>query len=802
MRSWRIFAVLLLMTRAVSASAETSFPAPIKSVLDESCFDCHANGAEEGGLSFDKLTAGDYGDETQLKWVAIWKNVRAETMPPPGDADLATEKRARLIKWIESDIFRLDPNNVDPGVVTIRRLNREEYRNSVREVFGVHYDVNEEFPADDTGYGFDTIGDVLNMSPVLFEKYLAAAEEIADEVVPLDGPQPPEQGFWTDKWKGSGKPDELSLEESNIVRATRKVAKAGPYRVHFDYELHNSWTRLTETAAVVLRVIDKDGQGRELARHEAGWMNRSESHLSAETDLSAGETTFEVEIIPIMPHGEPADPATPKDLRYKVGIRETKLIGPLNGELSYRHPASTVFFDGPPPSEANKREQYAREILRQRARLAFRRPVEKSTLDYLTRVAITEMQRPGQRFEHGIKASLKLILASPLFLFRSEGQPHPDDPSEVVELDEFELASRMAFFLWSSVPDRHLHEKAAAGTIRENLDETIDWMWQQDWRCERFVRNFVGQWLQLRDIHSVDSNERLILGRKHPLQDELRRSRYQVRDAMRRETEALFKHLIDESRPIEELLTARYTYLNRYTAKAYGIDGIGDRELKRVELDAKSNRRGLLTHGSILLVTSNPTRTSPVKRGLFILENLLGTPSPPPPPDVPALEEVTSIDIHKAPLRKVLEAHRESPECASCHQRMDPLGLALEHFDALGMYRDVEPAREAWRDFKPVPERPIDVSGQLLTGEKFETLDELIDILSTTRKRDLYRCLTEKMMTYALGRGIEYTDAPTIDLIVDRVEADGGSMRTLIREIIKSKPFQYRRGAGPAMASN
>ena len=782
-----------------AATAEVELSDSVRSTIADRCAACHADGAEEGGLDLDKLVAGGYGKETTQKWVAIWKNVRAETMPPPDGESLAPQQRGEFIKWIESDVFRLDPDNIDPGVVTIRRMNREEYRRSIFELFQIEYNVDEEFPADDTGYGFDTIGDVLNMSPVLFEKYLAAADAITKKAVPLDGPSPPEIGFWGDHWKGSAKPEKLPFDKSNIVRVTKRVAQSGTYQIRMNYRLDNRWSRLSETALLTLRAVYKDGQRKELARHEAGWMNRDQPWLEGELKLPKGEFTLELEVMPLMPPESKG--GDEKNRSYSIAIAETKLVGPLEGERHYKYPAKITFFDGPPSKDPTERESYAREIIRRRADLAFRRPVDERTIERLTAVAVEEMNRPGRRFEHGIKAALALVISSPRFLFRAEGQSQPDNPAEIVQLDEFDLASRMAFMLWSSIPDQTLHGKAKEGRLRAELDETIDWMLSQRERSERFSQNFVGQWLQIRDIHNVDPNAKYILGRKHPLLETAERSGWHVREAMRRETESLFRYLVDESRPIEELLTARYTFVNKYTAKVYGLEGVNSRDMTRVDLPPATHRRGILTHGSVLLVTSNPTRTSPVKRGLFVLENLLGTPAPPAPADVPPLEEVKSVDIRTASLRTILEAHRESPECASCHQRMDPLGLALEHFDALGFYRDVERAREGWRDNKPVPEKPIDVTGRLLTGEEFQSLDELIDILATSRKRDLYRCVTEKLLTYALGRGIEYTDSPTIENIIDRVEADGGSMRTLVKEVIKSKPFQYRRGAGQPVVS-
>lgn len=801
----RLLALLFVFVCAVryaAAGEKTPVPDDVQGVFSDHCFGCHGGGSEEGGLDLERLIAGGYSEEATDKWVAVWKNLRAETMPPADEDAIAETVRSGVVEWIQSDVFRLDADNPDPGFVTARRLNREEYRHSIRELLGVDYDVNEEFPADDTGYGFDTIGDVLNMSPVLFEKYLAAADEIMSKAIPLEGPSEPEFEFWGDHWKGSGNPRQLPFDKSNVVTVTKSVSEAGQYRIHVDYSIENDWTQLSETLLLTLRLVNEDGTKTELAKQEAGWSTRRESHLEAELDLPKGSLTLELEVQPGQPHSKPADPDVDENTKYKFYLAKTTVVGPIGGRKSYRWPATMTFFDGPPPDEREAAHAYAREVIRLKANLAYRRPIDEATLDRLTAVAVTEIERPGQRFEHGIKAALSLVFASPRFLFRTEGQPHPDDPSEVVLLDEFDLASRMAYFLWSAPPNEHLHNLAAGGKLRAELDTAIDKMLEDGWRRERFVKNFVGQWLQTRDLQQVESNESAILGRDHPRRRDFERSRYRIRDAMQKETEALFDHLLMNELPVEELLTARYTFLNRYSAEFYGVDGPKSGKLERVELDNASHRRGILTHGSVLLVTSNPTRTSPVKRGLFVLENILGTPSPPPPPNVPELTEVTSIDIRTAPLRKVLEAHRESPECASCHQRMDPLGLALEHYDALGAYRDVERARKGYRDYPSTPEKPIDVTGELMTGESFQSLDELIDILASTRKRDLYRCLAEKLLTYSIGRGIEYWDAPAIDKIVDAVEADNGSMKTLLNEVIRSRPFQYRRGSGKRVVSN
>jgi hypothetical protein len=373
------------------------------------------------------------------------------------------------------------------------------------------------------------------------------------------------------------------------------------------------------------------------------------------------------------------------------------------------------------------------------------------------------------------------VLVSPRFLFRAEVQPEPNNPGKVVPLDEFALASRLSYFLWSSAPDQELFELARAGKLRENLRPQVDRM-LADEKSERFVRSFVGQWLQTRDVQTVSIDPRRILGYRSRT-DIGRLFNDRVRRSMREETELLFAHLVQENRSVLDLLTADYTFLNESLARFYGIDDVEGDEMRKVELPEDSHRSGILTHASFLIVTSNPTRTSPVKRGLFVLDNLLGLPAPPPPPDVPPLER-TRTRGSGLTMREAMARHREDPLCASCHARMDPLGLALEEFNALGMWREEEYGK------------PIDTAGQLVTGESFQNTRELARVIASDRRRDFYRCLTEKMLTYALGRGVEYYDSPTIERIVDELDKDSGKMRTLVYGVVESAPFQKRRGDG------
>lgn len=654
----RLFLLLLMLTTlallanlsGVAAASQTgSAPtsSQIGAIFTKYCYACHGDGAEEGELALDQVFAAQDRASQHDRWLAVWKNLRAQMMPPSSEDQPSAEELAQILAWIERDVFQLDPANPDPGRVTLRRLNREEYRNTVLDLLGVDYNVKESFPADDTGYGFDTIGDVLSLSPLLMEKYLEAASEVVAQAVTAEGPKNPSRTVWAARFR--------------------------------------------------------DHRG--------------------------------------------------------------------NGPASWN-----------PPEGREQREPFVREILQTFADRAFRRPVDKETLDRLTTMALDMDEQPNTPFGDGVAHAMTAILVSPRFLFRSEIQPEPNNPGQIVPLDEFALASRLSYFLWSSAPDAELFDAARQGALRKNLRKQIDRM-LDDPKSERFIRNFVGQWLQTRDVETINIDARRALGFRSQI-DVNSIFNGSVRRAMREETELLFGYLLKENRSVLDLLTADYTFVNEPLARFYGIEGVEGREMRRVELPDDSHRGGVLTQGSFLVVTSNPTRTSPVKRGLFILENLLGAPAPPPPPDVPPLEQTRGRGSNLT-MREAMAIHREQPLCASCHARMDPLGLALEEYNALGMWRDEDRGK------------PIDTAGVLITGEKFRNTRELARVIATDRREDFYRCLTEKLLTYALGRGVEYYDSPTINKIVDELESNDGRMRAMIYAIAESAPFQKRRGDGP-----
>jgi hypothetical protein len=764
-----------------AAAPEQDYKKRIEPLLKNYCYDCHGDGANKGEVALDEYTNFTAHVANQKLWLAVWQNLQTQMMPPAKKPQPTDAERRQITRWIEREVFKLDPANPDPGRVTIRRLNREEYRNTILDLFGVEFDTTEAFPTDDSGYGFDNIGDVLTMSPLLLEKYLDAAQEIADKAVAVGFLRIPtiyvSGDQLRDKVNAKITADNLPFGDANSVQCVREIKHPGPYKITVDLAVEGSDVATVHAATALLKV-----DGKEIERRDLGWDARKTISISDEMVLTKGNHTVSLEIIP---KREPAE----GENKLHANVDTLKLHGPLDKSFMERPKEYyRVFMDGPPPADPGLRREYARKIMRYFATRAFRRLVDEPTLEKLVRITDGIQKEPGSSFEHAIGQGLTAILASPRFLFRAEIQPEPNNPAKIVRVDEFALASRLSYFLWSSLPDDELLAQARDGKLRTNLRSQVDRMLKDD-KGRRFTRNFAGQWLQTRDVETVSIDAQRIL-RMRRSEDAQKIFNGGVRRAMRQETEMMFGYLVRENRPLTELLFSDYTFLNERLADYYGIGGVKGQDMRKVSLTKDSHRGGLLTQGSFLLVTSNPTRTSPVKRGLFVLDNLLGTPAPPAPPNVPPLERTRQNADRFLTMRESMEIHREKPLCASCHARMDPIGLALENFNAIGKYRDTDNGR------------PVDTAGQLITGEKFTNTVELAKILMSSRKKDFYRCATEKLITYATGRGVEYYDAPTIEKIVEQLERDGGKTRTLLYGVVESAPFQMRRGDGDRLLTD
>ena len=384
---------------------------------------------------------------------------------------------------------------------------------------------------------------------------------------------------------------------------------------------------------------------------------------------------------------EPGDPPDEGEDKIVVSVKNVTMRGPLDGsQKDYPWEFRDIFSEGPPQDSQEQRDVYRRKILGRLATRAFRRPSDQATVDRLVKLARMVDEQPGKKFEHGIRHAVTALLVSPRFLMRAEIQPEPDNAGKIVPIDEYALASRLSYFFWLSAPDEELLTLAGEKKLRKNLRAQVDRM-LADEKSKRFVKSFIGQWLQARDVETINIDARKVLGIKD-LGQARRTFNGQIRSAMRQESELLFEHVLKENRPVGELLTANYTFLNEYLAGWYGIQGVKGREMRKVDLKGNPRRGGILQQGTFLVVTSNPTRTSPVKRGLFVLENMLATPPPPASPDVPPLEETLKGKNRNLSLREALALHSEEKMCAACHARMDPIGLALENYNPAGLWID------------------------------------------------------------------------------------------------------------------
>lgn len=766
--------------------AITHFHESIQPLLKQYCYDCHGDGVSKGKVAFDGFASDAALVSDRRLWLAALKNVRAGLMPPDDGARPTADEIKRLEAWVKYDALGIDPKNPDPGRVTVRRLNRAEYRNTIRDLMGVDFNSTVEFPPDDSGDGFDNNGEVLSVSPLLLEKYLQAAETIVALAVPKVSRVEKVVSVGGREFRAPagirGNGDRIDASDAVTVSHPFKVGVAETYRLVFDFDIRGTFVFDPRTFTVVCRL-----DGAELFRDEAAWHETFPLRHERELSLTAGEHIVAVELVPhpmpevaILPGAPP--PRDPP--RLGLRINTVKLVGPLAPAHWVAPDNYSRFFpSGPAPTDSAARDRYAREVLRRFASRAFRRPVDEAKVNQLAAIAREIYRQKGETFETGIARAMMAVLASPRFLFRTEPPAALTKDGRFAPVDEYALASRLSYFLWSSMPDDELLALAGRGELRKNFSAQVARMLKSE-KSQALVANFTGQWLQARDVESVPINAGVVLGRAEskallPPRGEFDAS---LRESMRKETEACFAYVLREDRSVLELLDSDYTFLNERLAKHYGLPEVQGDALRRVTLPPDSPRGGVLTQGTVLALTSNPTRTSPVKRGLFILENILGTPPPPPPPNIPALEEAKKkMAAHDPTLRDMLAEHRRNPLCSSCHERMDPIGLAFENFTAVGTWRELERGQ------------PIASSGQLVTGENFTSVRALKHLLTTDRRLDYYRCLTEKLLTYALGRGVQPTDLHTVDEIVNQLDRSQGKFSVLLSGILDSPAFQKQR---------
>ena len=761
------------------APARVQFHKDVEPILKEFCYDCHGNGAKKGNVAFDNLAT----DEALLNhdlWLKVLKNTRAGIMPPPKTRMRLSPGEQRVLeKWILFAAFGVDPQNLDPGRVTVRRLNRTEYRNTIRDLMSVDYDTSVAFPADDVGYGFDTIGDVQSLSPMRMEKFLEAAQFIVNKAVPTR-PRALTLQFATGKefstGDGTKNGDPMTFYQKREVSRRFHARAAGDYRFVLSAMVDGTTRRDPQRCRVSVKT-----DGKEFFQKEYEWFDCEfyTHEKMLRWDKGDHEIAFAI---------EPVKPDLKQTTKLDYKILTVSVYGPLDPKDWIHPPGYDRFFSHDlPPENPAKRRDYAREVLTRFAAKAFRRPASRETVEQLVEISEKTYGSPGNTFEMGVSRAMVGVLASPRFLFRVESIEPAAPGQPFADVDEYALASRCSYFLWSTMPDDELFMLASEGKLRENLRPQVKRMFA-DARADAFIENFSGQWLQSREVLQTALNPREILAREGVI------TREQVtpaqREAMKREAEAYFGFVAHGDRNVLELLTSDYTFLNETLAKFYGLADVTGPQMRRVTLPKGDPRGGVLTMASVLAVTSEPVRTSPVKRGKWILENILGSPAPPPPPNVPSLDETLNQFQGRAlAQREALALHRKAALRASCHNRMDPLGLALENFNALGLWRTQEQGQ------------PVDATGQLMSGESFQDIRDLKRILAAGHRTEFYRTLTEKLLTYALGRGLEYYDVPTVDRIVERLEREDGRFSALLLGVIESAPFQKRRlNTSPANA--
>jgi hypothetical protein len=762
------------------SSAARSSAGPSLEFVEQYCVRCHNSQLKTGGLALDTSELARVAEHGEV-WEKVIRKLRGGAMPPDGAPRPAAAAAAAFVASLENALDTAYAKAPNPGrTETFHRLNRAEYHNAIRDLLDLDIDVTELLPADDVSYGFDNIAGVLGISPALLDRYTTAAQKISRIAVGSLSIPPTANSFRVPSDQPQdGQVDGLPLGTRGGVLVNYHFPVDAQYafrvklaRNYTDtlapiYENHDLELTLDGERLKVFSIVPTGGRGR-AARGDVD--GDFEVRLPVKAGPRQVVATF-IKKTMALTEGQRVPP-----IRPAIGAGGDTRPQPYLGSLTISGPFEPTG-PGDPPSRrriftCSGGDACARRILSALARRAYRRPVTEADL-----APLVEFYEQGKAdggagsFDAGIELALRRLLVSPSFLLRIERDPPGIAPNTAYRLSDVELASRLSFLLWSTIPDEPLLEAATQGRLRDRtvLEAQVRRM-LADPRSRALITNFAGQWLYLRNLNAFRPDEELF-----PDFDD------GLRQAFRQETELFFESVLRENRSVLELLTADYTFVNERLARHYGIPNIYGSQFRRVALTG-NRRRGLIGHGSILAVTSFPTRTSPVLRGKWVLDNLLGFPPPEPPAVVPALKENTEGTAAMS-VRQRLEAHRSNPGCASCHKIMDPLGFALENFDAVG----------GWRD-RGEDDVPIDSTGALLDGTRVDGPASLREAL-LRQPENFVRTLAEKLMTYGLGRGVEYYDQPAIRQIVKQAGGARATLPGLIIGIVSSPPFQSRRSA-------
>lgn len=727
--------------------------------LKAHCSDCHNADEQEGGVAVHDLSTVDQLLKDRRKWEKVYRMINAGAMPPSTyDPKPEEPVRKEVAELLYGELFDFDCTQVrHAGRSTIHRLNRAEYNNTIRDLFGIAMTPADEFPQDDVGEGFDNIGDVLSIPPLLMEKYLNAAETIAGAVIDTrDFSKGMTHKFGSEQFKaslnGSTNGEGFYILHTNgNVSVPFETPADGKYRIRVEAAQSEAGP---DHSKVAIQVDGESVHEFEVKGHfKPSWHEH-------DVTLKAGSHTIAAAFL-----NDFYDEKAPEKQRDRnLGVRAIEVIGPEGGSTPQWHETHRRFVTAT-PSETVSIIEAASTVLRPILYRGFRRPVTDAEVARFASLVDQTVTQHKETYEYGLFVALQAMLVSPDFLFRKEADPEGDATER--NLNDYEVATRLSYFLWSSMPDDQLLQLAENKRLldRSILRQQIERM-LRDEKALALGQNFASQWLNLRNLADVRPNPEIF-----PEFDD------SLRSAMGQETILLFNTIVREDRSVDEFLAADYSFINERLAKHYGIAGVTGEQFVRVSLQG-TNRTGVLTHASILTLTSNPGRTSPVKRGKWIMENILGDAPPPAPPGVPPLEE-TAKDVTGLSLRERLELHRKDPGCASCHKAMDPLGMGLENFDAVGRWREKD------------GEKPVDPSGDLPSGEKFAGPSELISIIRG-RQEKFSRTIVERLMVYALGRGLEYYDKCAVDQTMDLMKQRGNRFSALVEGIVTSDPFMKK----------
>jgi hypothetical protein len=784
MRADRVLAMLLCGTLHAATPEDAN---PYRALLDHYCVGCHNVKSQTGGLTLEGADLTNVSAHAAI-WEKVIRKLRTNAMPPPGLPRPNPSDQQAFLTWLETSIDRAAATEPNPGRTITHRLNRTEYANAVRDLIGIEIDGAAFLPPDDSGFGFDNIGDVLSVSPMLTERYLAAARKISRAAVGDPAIRPATESFVIDKY----------MKQDDRVDEDVPFGSRGGLAVHTYFPVDGDYVVkvfLQRTYEGLIRGLAEPHQievrlnGRKLKQFSVGGTAADTDGrprvIGSDPEAEAAEIRFQAKAGPavlavdyvkelVAPEGmlRPKYPVNTYeyagDVTIPPGIGRIELRGPYHVTGTSDSPSRRRIFVCRPANPAEE-PPCARKILAALARHAYRRPVSDADLQPLMR--FFRQGRENGTFDGGIELALERILMSPDFLFHVEHEPPQAQPGTAYRVSDLDVASRLSFFLWSSIPDDELLGLAERGRLREPgiLDRQVRRM-LADPRSKAFIANFTGQWLYVRNIRMLSPDPYTF-----PDFDS------NLREAFARELELFLESQVREDHSVVDLLTADYTFVNERLARHYGIPNIYGSHFRRVTL-TDDYRRGLLGKGGILMVTSYPNRTSPVLRGKWLLQNILGAPPPSPPPSVPALGENVP-GMQPLSVRERLEQHRRNPACASCHALIDPLGFALENFDATGVWRD-----------RGENGKTIDSSATLIDGTKVAGPASLRKAL-VDRQEDFSVTVAEKLLTYALGRGIEPYDAPAIRKIVREAAAENDCWSAMIRAVVRSVPFRLRMPA-------